>query len=580
MLSEYIHDASKSSILGASIRCFLEQEMTNERIRKYVGKLDHSKKSLGEMAYGLLFFIGVLKCAGKSISQFLFNSENQSSTPFPNIPPPIFPKIPYLLPTNHPSFIQSYLSSFLMNSLHCVLFAFLIVLLSACQSGADAPAEASDMAFVHVNVLPMDSETILQDQTVLIKDGKILQMGASTDVKVPSGTTTIDGTNQYLMPGLSEMHAHIPSPTPEGDTMARMAAPLFLYLANGITIIRGMLGHPYHLELRELVMNDVIPGPRIYTSGTSINGNSAPDPETAEKLVRENKATGFDFLKLHPGLTTETFDAVVATAQEVDIPYAGHVSNLVGIRHALANQYESIDHIDGYLEGLVPLEQDVDPTTNGFFGFNFVDLADPEGIEALAQTTVENGIAIVPTQSVVVRWTNAVSPENMASEPEMKYVHPRLLQNWQERKHGFHGLETYSAERTKKFELIRAQIIKALHDAGALMLLGSDSPQVFNVPGFSIHHELTYLEEAGLSRFEALQTGTVNPAKYFGEEGTYGVVAKDASADLILLKANPLDDLANLHQRTGVMYRGHWLPESEIQAGLKDLEEYYAGLKE
>ncbi|MEM7370257.1 MAG: amidohydrolase family protein [Bacteroidota bacterium] len=452
----------------------------------------------------------------------------------------------------------------------------------SCQpdstGGGTTQIQSGDMAFVHVNVVPMNQERILRDQTVVIKHGKIHQIGDANSIQLSRETVLIDGTDQYLSPGLSEMHAHIPVPRQGDDTVRIMSSPLFLYLANGITIIRGMLGHPYHLDLKELVMNGEIPGPRIYTSGTSINGNTAPDPETAAQLVRDQQATGYDFLKLHPGLTTETFDAIVRTAKEVGIPYAGHVSNLVRIEHALANDYASIDHIDGFLEGLVPESAGVDHTKNGFFGFNFVELAEPAGIDALAQSAAENEIAIVPTQSVIIRWTSAKSPEDMAAEPEMKYIHPRLLASWQERKHGLQGLEDYSPARAEKFENLRAQIIKALHDAGTLMLLGSDSPQVFNVPGFSIHHEIQLLATAGLSNFEAMQTGTVNPAKYFGEEGEYGVVAEGASADLVLLKGNPLEDLTHLEHPNGVMYRGNWLSRPEIEKGLQELADHYASL--
>lgn len=469
-----------------------------------------------------------------------------------------------------------------MNYSHYLLLLGLLTFNLACQpdgsQSSQIQLQAGDMAFVHVNVVPMDQETVLQDQTVIIKDGRIDQMGDANSLELPSGMRIIDGQGQYLLPGLSEMHAHIPVPREGDDTMRVMSAPLFLYLANGITIIRGMLGHPYHLDLRKQVMNGDLPGPRIYTSGTSINGNTAPDPQTAIDLVKLQKETGYDFLKLHPGLTTETFDAIVSTAKEVGIPYAGHVSNLVRIRHALANDYASIDHIDGFLEGLVPEEADVDHTKNGFFGFNFIDQADPEKIEELAQIAADNGIAIVPTQSVIIRWTSAKSPEDMAAEPEMKYIHPRLLANWQQGKHGIQGLENYSPERAKQFELLRAQMIKTLHDAGTLLLLGSDSPQVFNVPGFSIHHEIQMLAAAGLSNFEALQTGTVNPAKFFGDEGQYGIVAKGASADLVLVKGNPLEDLKHLEHPNGVMYRGNWMPRSDIEKGLQELADHYASL--
>jgi imidazolonepropionase-like amidohydrolase len=419
---------------------------------------------------------------------------------------------------------------------------------------------------------------VLENQTVWIKAGHIHRIGPTAEVELPEGIATIDGKGQYLMPGLTEMHAHIPVPKQAGEEATLVANTLFLYLANGITTIRGMLGDPYHLTLIPKVAAGEIPGPRIFTAGPSINGNTAPDPATARRMVEEQQAAGYDFLKLHPGLTTEVFDTIVRTARRVGIPYAGHVSNLVGIDHALANGYASIDHIDGYLEGLVPASAEVDPTANGFFGFNFVELAEEDRIQELAQTTAQNGIAVVPTQSVILRWTSLKSPEDMAKEPEMKYMHPRTLAQWQQSKHGIQGTKNYTPERVSRFAELRRKLIKALQEEGAMLLLGSDSPQVFNVPGFSLHHELEMLIDAGLSPYEALRAGTFQPAVYFGEEGKFGTVTEGAAADLILVPRNPLESVSHLQQKSGVIYRGTWMSEAGIQQQLAELAAYISQL--
>lgn len=436
-----------------------------------------------------------------------------------------------------------------------------------------------ETAFTNVRLLSMTSEEeeILENQTVRIVGDKIIAVGSANEVKPGKNATVIDGTGKYLMPGLAEMHAHIPVP-PQGEDSSIIDETLFLYLSNGVTTIRGMLGNPIHLWLREQVASKEILGPRIYTSGPSFNGNTVPDPETAIQRVKDQKEAGYDFLKLHPGIERNVFDSLVAMAKAVGIPYAGHVPIPVGVRHAIASDYASIDHLDGYLEGLVPESAGVDPNSNGFFGFNFVDIADPSLIEELAKSTREKNVWIVPTQSLMVRWTAAVPATETLAEPEMKYMRPQTLMSWGTRKNAFLKAIENDAEQVAKFIDIRKQIIQGLKKAGVDFMLGSDAPQIFNVPGFSIQHEMQSMVDAGLTPYEVLYSGTANPAKYFDDEGEYGTIEENAAADLILLSANPLEDITNMRQQEGVMVRGKWLSKEDIQAKLKQIEEKYIAL--
>ena len=430
-----------------------------------------------------------------------------------------------------------------------------------------------DLAFVGVSVLPMTSESILSDQTVWVHEGKIYRMGPSSEISLPSSVQQIAGGGKFLMPGLAEMHAHIPVPQGEKDSL--LHETLLLWLANGITTIRGMLGDPFHLELREMIAKDEILSPRMYTSGPSMNGNTCPDESTAIARVKAQKEAGYDFLKLHPGLKKDVFDAIVNAANELEMPYAGHVSLDVGIEHALNSQYASVDHIDGYLEGLVPPDAGVNKYKNGFFGFAFTEIAETERIASLAELTLAKNVAVVPTQSLMVRWMHPGDPENMRKEPEMQYMHPRTVDNWIKSQGGIHNAEYYEPAVYPGFIQIRSQIIKTLHDEGVLLLLGSDSPQVYNVPGFSIHHEMKSMLDAGLTPFQVLKSGTLNPAIYFGEEGKFGTLTEGASADCILLAGNPLENLEVIKDNEGVMLRGKWLSKAFLQGSLKALAAKY-----
>lgn len=415
-------------------------------------------------------------------------------------------------------------------------------------------------AFVGVTVVPMDAYGVLENQTVVVVGKRIARAGPAAEVKVPEDAVRIDGAGLFLMPGLAEMHAHIPgSSAPPGE----IENTLFLYAANGITTIRGMLGEPAHLELRERAERGEILSPRIYTSGPSLNGNSVRSPEHARELVRAQADAGYDFLKLHPGLSRAAFDAIDETADETGISYAGHVSRAVGLERTLEAGQATIDHLDGYVEALAgpPHAQ-----TSQFFGLNLVDRADVDELPRLARRTAAAGVWNVPTMALFPDFL--ADPDESARRPQMRYVSAGQAESWANSVRQFQSSPNFSAESGRRFLELRRGILKALHDAGAGILLGSDAPQVFNVPGFAIHEELAEYVRAGLTPFEALRTGTVAVARFYGAEDERGAVAEGMVADLVLVRGNPLEDVGNLRDPAGVMLRGRWLPAEEIRARL------------
>jgi imidazolonepropionase-like amidohydrolase len=434
---------------------------------------------------------------------------------------------------------------------------------AAPDPGGDpaAPAQAREIAFVDVDVIPMDRERILEGQTVIVRDGRIARMGPSASVRAPAGALVVDGRGKYLMPGLSEMHAHIPSP--QGGEAA-IDRTLFLYLAGGVTTIRGMLGHPRHLELRTQAERGEILSPRIVTSGPSLNGTSAPTAEAARRMVEEQKAAGYDFLKLHPGLSRAAFDAMDEAADRAGIPFSGHVSADVGLRRALAAKYASIDHLDGYVEALTGRDT-WNPEESGLFGVRLGNEIREEGMAELAAATRAGGVWNVPTQTLMEHLTSPEDPEAMARRPEMRYMPPATVAQWVQAKRDFQRQSGFTPEGAERYIQARRRLIKALHDAGAGLLLGSDAPQQWNVPGFSVARELRFLVDAGLTPYQALETGTRNPAVFLDVEDEWGTVAEGRAADLILLDSNPLRDIAAVSDPAGVMVRGRWLPRADIR---------------
>jgi imidazolonepropionase-like amidohydrolase len=419
-------------------------------------------------------------------------------------------------------------------------------------------AQGAATAFIGVNVLPMDKETVLADQTVVVTDGKIASIAPTGKAQVPAGAVKVDGKGKYLMPGLGELHAHIPDGTaPDAD----IERTLFLYAANGVTTIRGMLGDPRHLGYRERVAKGEVLGPRIYTSGPSFSGNTAKTPDAAAAMVIEQQKAGYDLLKIHPGVPRDAFDAMAAKAGELRIPFAGHVPEAVGLRRALEARYRSIDHLDGYVEALVP-----DASGSQIFGVNLVSRAEESRIPELVKTTRAAGTWQVPTEILLVNWLNDEDPQVMAKWPEMKYVAPEILAKWIAQKQGF--LAKYPQADRQTLLALRRKLIKALHDGGVPFALGSDAPQTWNVPGFSAHRELGAIVAAGLTPYEALKSGTANVGVYFGTQSTVGTVAAGKRADLILLEANPLTNIANSSRIAGVMVNGRWLSKADIDARL------------
>jgi imidazolonepropionase-like amidohydrolase len=437
-----------------------------------------------------------------------------------------------------------------------LLFVTSLVTIATAVLPAQPDPYQAVTAFVGVNVLPMDREVVVTNQTVIVRNQKIEWMGPSNAAKIPAGATQVDGKNKFLMPGLAEMHAHIPGGQAPAAAVDRT---LFLYAANGVTTIRGMLGDPRHLTYRSSVANGSVLGPRIFTTGPSFNGKTAPTTTAAVEAVTAQKKMGYDLLKVHPGVPRDAFDAMAAKAHELQIPFAGHVPADVGIQHALQSGYRSIDHLDGYVEGLAKPN-----VQSQFFGVNLMDQVDESRIPSLVAATRKSGVWQVPTEVLLDNLVNEETSEALAARPEMKYVLQQTdIGQWTKAREDFQKI---APEARRKFLSIRRRFIKQMHDAGVPFALGSDAPQMWNVPGFSIHRELQSMIDAGLTPYQALKTGTVNVGQYFGT--TDGVVAAGRRADLLLLDANPFESIANSKRIAGVVVNGRWLSKEEIDKRL------------
>ncbi|MGH7416678.1 MAG: amidohydrolase family protein, partial [Candidatus Rokuibacteriota bacterium] len=304
----------------------------------------------------------------------------------------------------------------------------------------------------------------------------------------------------------------------------------------------------------------------------ALSGNTAPTADSARRLVEQRKAAGYDHLKIHEGLSREVYDTIVAVARRLKIPFAGHVPDPVGLTRALEAGQATVDHLDNYV---LALEADDSPLKNEspqVRAQRLIYHVDEAKLPAVVAATKAAGTWMVPTLALWETFSGTESLDSLRARPELRYVPVQWRDAWAQAVATMRQ-NNPDAEAGRRVVALRRRILKALNDAGVGILLGTDSPQLFSVPGFSVDRELKSLLAAGLTPYEILRSGTRSVAVHFGAAEDFGTVAVGRRADLLLLEGNPLDDLSNVARRAGVMVNGRWLPEAEIQARLARIAE-------
>jgi len=452
---------------------------------------------------------------------------------------------------------------------------FATAALAAAPGGHSVELAHQPVAFVNVTVVPMDNHRLMQGQAVIVRKGRIDEVGPIDTTRIPENALHIDGRGKYLMPGLVDMHAHVM----EEDQ-------LILFIANGVTTVRNMAGSTEHLAWREKISQGDLVGPTIHTAGPIIDGDPpewpestiVATPEQARKVVAAQRKAGYDFLKVYSNLTKEAYDALTEAAKSHDIPVAGHVPKDVGLAHALAARQRCIEHLDGYEVALV--SDDGPSIERKDFSHLFFWLhLDASKIPGLVRKTREAGTWNCPTLVVLQKWVPPDEANALLQRDEFRYLSPTELDFHRPGGNYLKGFTPEMYEAAAAGDSPRKKLTKALHDGGARILLGTDCPNPLLVPGFSIHEELQNFVDAGLTPYEAIKAGTHDAAEFFDALDQFGTVTAGRRADLILLEANPLDDVKNIAKRVGVMVRGKWYPQVDLQARLDALADKYAKVK-
>lgn len=410
-------------------------------------------------------------------------------------------------------------------------------------------ANAADVLFKDVSYLSFEGGVHFEAGDVLTEGDRIVAVGV-VDSAAAEGAIVVDGTGRFLIPGLAEMHGHIPSMSGPAEDRNDV---LFLYVARGVTIVRGMLGAEGQLDLKRQISEGEITGPTLYLAGPSFNGNSVSSPEQAIEMVNTQVAEGWDLLKIHPGLTLAEYEAMATTANAAGIPFAGHVPEDVGIETALSFGQRTVDHLDGYLNLLTP---DDEPLTD-------------EDLAIAIRMTREAGAGQVATQALWVRLFGVGDGDILAESEEVRYMPTRVVDGWVSRFADLAASVEENRDSTMQMLANRDRLLRAFSQAGVEILMGSDAPQLFSVPGFSIIREASAMVDAGMTTKAVLEAATRAPGRYFASEDSFGEIKAGMRADLVLLDADPIAEIAALGQQAGVMAQGNWLSGAEIEARLE-----------
>jgi cytosine/adenosine deaminase-related metal-dependent hydrolase len=455
-----------------------------------------------------------------------------------------------------------------------ILFVLILILFSFTAISAQT------VAFTNVNVIPMDKERVLKNQTVLVKNDVIAEI--SSKIKIPKDAQIIDASGKYLIPGLVDMHTHLLS---DGDDYPDSIAEdeLKVMVANGVTTIRFMIGTPEQLVLRAKSAKGDIVAPTIYSASPHLTGREQGNnfvvntPNEAREAVRKSKAAGYDFIKITTFIKPEVYEAAVDEAAKQKMRVVGHAdSRFVGVERALKAR-QQIEHLDGYLEMLLKDDAPMKGSISDLYiydpkNWESFDYIDESKIPALAKRTVESNPFVNPTQHFMKNTFGLPrSEESIRAQPDFKFYPKAVQEQWLNFYKRNRFINQVSYEKRARWIEIRNKIIKAIYDAGGKIMTGSDTPEFLFLYGFSMPRELKALRDAGLSNYAVLEAATKNPSMFFGTLDKVGTIEKGRRADLILLNANPLENISATENRAGVMLKGKYYTQEEMNKWLDEI---------
>ena len=460
---------------------------------------------------------------------------------------------------------------------------FLLLVFSLLLSAAPVYAQQhwnleETLVITDVNVIDVRTGEVRPEQVVVIERNRITTVG-SKGTRYPRNAPTVNAKGGYLIPGLWDMHVHLVF----GDWFPlaqEISLPLFI--ANGVTSVRDMGSELDTVQaFRNQIESGERLGPRILTSGPMLDGPkprfpsslAIATPDDGRRAVDQLKHRGVDFIKLQSRIPADAVMAIADQARKEELPFEGHVPDAMRAADMSAAGMHSFEHLIGIFEGSSPAEAEF--LTGTKTEAKFLSTYDPARAEALAGILAKNQTWQCPTL-VWERGGNLVDVTDYSKDPRAKYV-PAYWKDvsWKKMSEDVKAsFGTDDLATRRKFLDKELEVVQMLHKAGVPFLAGTDTqPGVYIFPGFSLHEELQRFVAAGFTPLEALQTATINPARFFALEDQLGTVAMGKMADLVLLDANPLADIGNTQKIAAVIVNGRYFSRNDVQKILQKVEE-------
>ncbi len=459
-------------------------------------------------------------------------------------------------------------------------------------------AQISSIVFNHVTVIDLMGAPSKSDMTVIVTGNRISTVGKTGKVRVPKNAQVIDATGKFLIPGLWDMHVHVLAEE-------RIDTFLQLFIANGVTGIRDMgtteKGFARLAQLRKEIGDGTRTGPRIVAAGRILDGAKPAVPENsipfaneteARQAVRFLKQSGADFIKVYSGIPREQYFAIIDEAKKQNIPVAGHIPMEVTSFEASDAGQKTFEHLGNILGSCSTVEPKtideragalVKPSGKpGDFSHIPARIAERTKIEletyderkcqSLFAKLAKNKTWQVPTLATK-RPLSLVDDGTFFNDVRMKYITPTDLEDWKPENNFFLKYRTpeFIVQKKRLYQK-ELELTGAMHKAGVPFMTGTDIPGAYTYPGFSLHDELALFVQTGFTPMAALQAATVNPAKYLNLSDKLGTIEKGKIADLILLEANPLENIGNTQRINAVVTNGQYLSKEKLQQLLADVE--------
>jgi imidazolonepropionase-like amidohydrolase len=457
-----------------------------------------------------------------------------------------------------------------------VLLVFMLA--GLCAIGC-AQSDSSVLIIHDVTVIDATGAPAEAHRTVIVRDGKIDAVGSSAGAMgAKLAGVHVDGSGKFLIPGLWDMHVHMVF----GDWFPRAKEiTLPLFIANGITGVRDMGGEMDVLQQwRKEISAGTLIGPRMVIPGRMLDGPqprfpssiAIKTPEDGRRAVDDLKQRGVDFIKLQSLIPRDAVFAIADEAHKQGITFVGHVPDAVRASEASNAGQKSFEHLIGIFEGSSPLEDEF--IKGAKTESQFLSTYDPARAEKLFALLAKNQTWQCPTL-VWERGGNLIEETDFAHDTRAKYV-PAYWKDvtWKRfTDQVVHEFNTDDLATRKRFVEKELQVVNAMHHAGIPFLAGTDTPPgVYIFPGFSLHEELQRFVAAGFTPMEALQTATLNPARFLGMQDRLGTIEKGKLADMVLLDANPLDDIRNTQKIAAVVVNGRYFSRADLDKMLAGVE--------